>query len=56
LLVRRYGAEAVERVMDGMARGAAFPEAFQQAIGITATAFVQDFKRFVQFRGFRPIL
>ncbi|HEY8211115.1 MAG TPA: hypothetical protein VIG99_26710 [Myxococcaceae bacterium] len=53
-LIRRYGEEAVQRVMEGMARGAAFPEAFQEATGISAPAFVEDFKRFVRLRGFRP--
>jgi len=53
-LIRRYGEKAVERVMEGMAQGATFPDAFQQAIGLPATAFVQDFRLFVRLRGFRP--
>lgn len=53
-LVRRYGEESVQRTMEGMARGTAFPEAFQAATGISAAAFVEDFKRFVRLRGFRP--
>jgi hypothetical protein len=53
-LIQRYGQEAVERVMEGMARGTTFPDAFQQAIGIPARVFVQDFKRYVRLRGFRP--
>ena len=53
-LIRRYGEEAVRRTMEGMARGAAFPEAFLAATGISAPAFVEDFKRYVRLRGFRP--
>ncbi|HZN94290.1 MAG TPA: hypothetical protein VFB81_16365 [Myxococcales bacterium] len=53
-LIRRYGEKAVERVMEGMAQGATFPDAFQQAIGLSAPAFVQDFRLFVRLRGFRP--
>ncbi|HYV44722.1 MAG TPA: hypothetical protein VFA20_07675 [Myxococcaceae bacterium] len=53
-LVRRYGLPAVQRVMEGMSNGAAFPDAFSAATGIAAPAFVEDFKRFVRLRGFRP--
>lgn len=53
-LIRRYGLPAVHKVMDGMSNGAEFPEAFQAATGISARAFLEDFKRFVRMRGFRP--
>jgi hypothetical protein len=53
-LLRRYGPKAVRAVMDEMSEGAAFPEAFQAATGISAAAFIEDFRRFVRMRGFRP--
>jgi len=53
-LVRRYGEAAVEKTMEQMSAGAAFPEAFQAATGVEAKYFVEDFKRFVRWGGFRP--
>jgi len=53
-LIRRYGLPKVLEVMEGMSKGAAFPEAFQAATGLSAPAFAEDFKRFVRMRGFRP--
>jgi len=53
-LIRRYGMPAVLKVMEGMSNGAAFPEAFEAAAKVSAPAFIEDFKRFVRMRGFRP--
>jgi hypothetical protein len=53
-LIRRYGLPAVHQVMDGMSKGAEFPEAFEAATRISAPVFLEDFKRFVRMRGFRP--
>ncbi|OJH40065.1 hypothetical protein [Cystobacter ferrugineus] len=52
-LVRRYGEEAVRGVMREMKGGAAFPEAFEAAIGLSPDAFVRDFTLYVKWRGFR---
>ncbi|MFZ5470426.1 MAG: peptidase MA family metallohydrolase [Myxococcota bacterium] len=51
-LVRRYGDAAVREVLRRMQEGAAFPEAFEQSVGLSAQTFIDDFRRFVRLRGF----
>lgn len=53
-LLRRYGHEAVKNVLLAMRAGAIFPEAFEQGVGISASAFTDDFRRYVRTRGFKP--
>ena len=53
-LVRRYGEEAVKEILNELgAANVGFPEAFQAAVGLPLTAFVDDFERYVRLRGFR---
>ncbi|MBJ6765753.1 hypothetical protein JGU66_33785 [Myxococcaceae bacterium JPH2] len=52
-LVRRYGEDAVRDMLRRMRQGAQFPEAFAQAVGIPADAFLRDFHRYVYLRGFK---
>lgn len=52
-LIRRFGAPAVKRMMESMAAGLLFPEAFEQVTGITAAAFTREFRLYVVWRGFR---
>lgn len=44
-LIERFGEPAVLRLMDAMSQGHTFPQAFEVAIGITAAAFVNEFRR-----------
>lgn len=52
-LLRRYGQDAVKKVMEEMRGGKIFPEAFEAAIGISPVRFVGDFRTYVRLRGFR---
>ncbi|MFP2934538.1 hypothetical protein ACLESO_57415, partial [Pyxidicoccus sp. 3LG] len=52
-LVRRYGEPTVRGVLHAMSRGPDFPEAFAEAVGVRPEAFLQDFRRYVQWRGFK---
>jgi hypothetical protein len=52
-LVRRYGPERVNALLDAMGGGALFGEAFKKTIGISEGAFVAEFRRYVMWRGFR---
>ncbi|MBL0693664.1 hypothetical protein [Comamonas sp. JC664] len=52
-LVRRYGEDAVKAVLHGMDRGPDFDQAFRQAVGLPPESFLQDFRRYVQLRGFK---
>lgn len=51
--VRRYGEEAVRGLLDQMAAGANFQEGFEAEVGIEANDFLRDFKRFVQWGGYK---
>jgi len=52
-LLRRYGEERVRNVLRQMSTGRRFAAAFQEAIGIEATAFEAEFRRYVIWRGWR---
>jgi hypothetical protein len=52
-LMNRYGAGAIERVMQGMAHGEPFDVAFARGIGLDTAKFVAEFRRYVVWRGFR---
>ena len=52
-LVRRYGETAVRDVLHAMSRGPDFSQAFTEAVGIPPEVFLQDFRRYVQWRGFK---
>lgn len=52
-LVRRYGEDAVRALLAEMRGGKNFPEAFESVIGVPADTYVQDFTRYVRWRGFR---
>ncbi len=52
-LVKRYGEDAVRKILGAMSRGQVFPDAFTEAVGIPARAFTGDFQRYVRTRAFR---
>lgn len=52
-LMRRYGPEAVDRVMYQMSKGEQFDEAFHRGVGLTAAQFTAEFRRYVVWRAFR---
>jgi hypothetical protein len=52
-LIRRYGEERVQRVLDLMGKGRRFPAAFEEAIGIGGAEFAADFRRYVVWQGWR---
>ena len=52
-LVRRYGEPAIPRLMDAMAAGQSFPDAFFEVTGVTSAAFAQEFRHYLVWRGFR---
>ncbi|MBL8951420.1 MAG: hypothetical protein JNK82_11615 [Myxococcaceae bacterium] len=52
-LMRRYGAEGVERVLYGMSKGMQFDPAFKAGIGIETSQFTAEFRRYVVWRAFR---
>lgn len=52
-LLKRYGDGALTATLDAMAGGAAFPDAFKTATGLTTSSFERDFLNFVRWRGFR---
>lgn len=52
-LLRRAGKGQVEALLDTMQRGALFPQAFEQAIGLSPARFLAEFRRYVAWRGFR---
>jgi hypothetical protein len=45
LLVKHYGEERVRKLLQKMREGARFPEAFEQAMGLSVVAFQKDFER-----------
>lgn len=53
-LVRRYGDATVLRILDRMRELGGFPQAFQDAVGISVAAFETDFRRWLEWRGFQP--
>lgn len=53
-LHRRYGESAIQTLMAHMKQGSNFPSAFERSLGVTPTAFTQDFLRYVRLRGFFP--
>jgi hypothetical protein len=57
-LVKRYGEDTIPALFQRMRDGASFSEAFESGIGIPADAFINDFRRYLKWRGFqkgRPI-
>lgn len=52
-LVRRYGEPTVRGVLHAMSRGPDFPTAFAEAVGLQAESFLQDFRHYVRWRGFK---
>ncbi|WP_342381110.1 hypothetical protein NVS55_15680 [Myxococcus stipitatus] len=52
-LVRRYGEPIVRGVLQAMSQGPDFNEAFTRAVGIPPETFLRDFRRYVQWRGFK---
>ncbi len=53
--VRRMGQQSVHRLLDAMHGGQRFPAAFLAVTGISAEAFAREFRRYIQWRGFRGI-
>jgi hypothetical protein len=51
-LIARYGRPRVRALLEQMKHGAGFENAFKTSIGIAVDAFVADFERYVQWRGF----
>ncbi len=52
-LVRRYGEPTVRDVLHAMSRGPDFSDAFAEAVGLKHEEFLQDFRRYVRWRGFK---
>lgn len=52
-LLRQYEASTIRTLMQTMAAGATFPEAFDAVIGISPSQFAVDFRHYVKWRGFR---
>jgi hypothetical protein len=52
-LIRRYGEERVQRIVELMGEGKGFPAAFREAIGIGEADFASDFRRYVVWEGWR---
>ncbi|MFY2561476.1 hypothetical protein ACN469_28010 [Corallococcus terminator] len=52
-LARRYGEPVVRGVLHAMSQGPDFPEAFTRAVGLSPDVFLQDFRRYIQWRGFK---
>lgn len=52
-LARRYGEDTLREVLHTMSRGPDFPQAFTEAVGISPEVFLQDFYRYVYWRGFK---
>lgn len=52
-LIRRYGEERVQRIVELMGEGKRFPAAFREAIGIGEADFASDFRRYVVWEGWR---
>lgn len=50
---RRYGEDAVNGLLQRMSDGANFGDAFKAEVGITPNAFLRDFKRFIQWGGYK---
>ncbi|HZJ55624.1 MAG TPA: hypothetical protein VFD38_15900 [Myxococcaceae bacterium] len=53
-LVRRYGDATVLRVLERMRVKDGFPDAFQDAVGVSVDSFATDFARYLGWRGFLP--
>ena len=51
-LIARYGRPRVRTLLARMKDGSGFDDAFGTAIGISVDAFIEDFERYVQWRGF----
>lgn len=52
-LQRRYGDEAINRMMDRMHKGERFGSAFHGAIGVSEATFSREYVRYVQWEGWR---
>jgi hypothetical protein len=52
-LVERYGEPRVRDILERMRAGAPFPQAFQGAIGVGELEFVNEFRRYVIWQGWR---
>jgi hypothetical protein len=52
-LVRRYGEPTVRGVLHAMSRGPDFSTAFAEAVGLKPELFLQDFRNYVRWRGFK---
>jgi hypothetical protein len=53
-LVARYGEASVRLLLERMQGGRVFGDAFQEAFGLTERAFVDDFRRYLVWQGWRP--
>jgi len=53
-LLARYGEARVRRLLERMAGGRVFADAFQEAFGLSERAFVDDFRRYLIWQGWRP--
>ena len=51
--MRRYGEDAVHNLLDRMADGADFQDGFRAEVGIAPAAFLRDFKRYIQWGGYK---
>jgi hypothetical protein len=52
-LVKRYGADGIERILQAMHQGLVFSAAFERAIGLAEETFASEFERFVRWGGFK---
>ena len=51
-LIARYGRDRVRGVLERIKAGKGFAEAFRTSVGLSVDAFIEDFERYVQWRGF----
>lgn len=52
-LVRRYGEESPVQLMDALASGLDFPDAFAAATGLSVARYEREFLNYLRLRGFR---
>jgi hypothetical protein len=52
-LLARYGEARVRKLLERMRGGLIFSDAFQEAMGLSERAFVDDFRRYVIWQGWR---
>lgn len=52
-LIGRYGEASINALLTTLSQGATFPEAFESVMGISSDRFLDEFRRYLRWRGFR---